>query len=47
MNTWEEIHVFAGPREFGRWFKFTESGVTGRLVPPDPPFPCLWEAVLR
>lgn len=29
----------------GRWFMEISSGITWRLVPPDPPFLGLWERV--
>lgn len=36
-----------GPGELfgGRWFRNLESGEVWRLIPPDPPFYGVWEAV--
>jgi hypothetical protein len=35
----------AGEIYGGRWFEDLETRSVGRLIPPDPPFRGLWEAV--
>lgn len=40
-------HYGRGEIYGGRWFKAADSGVIWRLIPPDPPFRGLWEAVIK